>query len=61
MEQINITWHIFSPNLISIYGSYMNDIGLKWKHLFLKFIYLALTQIIRISKIYYLSTSYSTN
>jgi hypothetical protein len=29
IEQTNATWHILSPNLMLLYGSYMSDIGLK--------------------------------
>jgi hypothetical protein len=34
IESINATWHIFSPNLMLLYGSYMKGTGLKWRHLF---------------------------
>jgi hypothetical protein len=33
IEPTNVTWHILSPNLVLLYGSYMRGVGLKWRPL----------------------------
>ncbi len=33
IEQTNATWHILSPNLMLLYGNYMNNARLKWERL----------------------------
>jgi len=38
IQPTNVTWHILSPNLMPLYGSFMRGVGLKWISLFFWYI-----------------------